>query len=138
MADYRTLLDPSIFLGAQDFPEEKTLTISRVLREALPTRGDEEKKAAPTIYFKNKDGKEIPRKYKVPKTIMYGLSLTFGNDVDGWIGKEVKLFAAKCMAFGEVEDCIRIRFSAEIDGKIHVWLKKRKANASSYIFKGDK
>jgi hypothetical protein len=135
MPDYRTLLDPSIFLGAQDFPTEKALTISRVLREALPEREGEEKKSKPAIYFKNPQGQEIPRKYNVPKTIMFGLSLLFGNDTDGWVGKEVKLFAAKCMAFGEVDDCIRIRFPAEIETKIYQRLKKRKASASTYIYK---
>ena len=45
------------------------------------------------------------------------------------------LFATKCLSFGDVEECVRIRFPEEIDARIYKWLKKRKANRSTYILK---
>lgn len=129
---YKKLLDPSIFVGPQDFTTDKTVTISRVVREGMPKRDDEKSAEAPMIYLAH-NGKELERKYKAPKSVLYGLSLTYGVDTDQWIGKPVTLFAAKCMAFGEVEECVRIRFTPEVDAKIIKWLKKRKANRSAYI-----
>ena len=70
---------------------------------------------------------------KVPKSVLYGLSLAYGSETDAWIGKPVVLFAAKCLSFGDVEECVRIRFAPEIDAKIRKWLKKRKASAGAYM-----
>lgn len=137
MPHYKMLLDPGLFIGPQDFPTEKTITIARVVREAMPKRDDDKPDSAPMIYFSHK-GQELPRKYKAPKSVLYGLSLAFGTDTDGWLGKDVTLFAAKCMSFGEIEECVRIRFPAEVDDKIRKWLKKRKANQSAYMIGGGK
>lgn len=136
MPHYKQLLDPGIFVGPQDFATDKTVQISRVVREAMPKREKDDKdESAPMIYFAAK-GKELDRKYKAPKSVLYGLSVTFGTDTDGWIGKDVTLFAAKCMSFGETEECVRIRFAAEVDAKIRKWLKKRKANPGAYMIGG--
>jgi len=140
MTHYKKLLDPSIFIGAQDFPEPKTVTISRLVREDIPERkgsSEEEKKAtpkqaAPMMYF-SAGGKELPRRYKVPKSVLYGLSLEMGPDVDLWAGKQITLFAARCMAFGEIEECVRVEFKPETTQKIYTWMKKRKANKSAYM-----
>ena len=134
MTHYKALLDPGVFVGPQDFTTDKTITISRVVREDMPKRDGEDKTSSPMMYFSHA-GAELPRKYKVPKSVLYGLSLLYGTDIDQWVGKSVTLFAAKCMSFGEVEECVRIRFSEEIDSKIFKWLKKRKANRSAYILK---
>ena len=134
MAHYKQLLDPGIFIGPQDFEVERTVTISRVVREDMPKRDGEDKSASPMMYFSHGE-KEMARKYKVPKSVLYGLSLLFGTDVDLWKGKPVTLFAAKCMSFGEVEECVRIKFPDDIDSKIRKWMKKRKANVSAYILK---
>jgi hypothetical protein len=129
---YKKLLDPSVFIGAQDFPEPKTVTISRVVREDMPERSGEAKQAAPMMYF-SAGGKELPRRYKVPKSVLYGLSLEMGSDIDLWAGKQITLFAARCMAFGEIEECVRVEFKPETTQKIYTWMKKRKANKSAYM-----
>ncbi len=134
MTHYKQLLDPGLFIGPQDFPKDKTLVISRMVREALPEREGDEKKSAPMMYFAH-DGKELSRKFKVPKSVLYGLSLELGTDVDQWAGKTVTLFAARCMSFGEVEECVRVRFSPDTEAKIRKWLKKRKANFNAYLIK---
>ena len=136
MAHYKSLLDPGIFIGPQDCTADKTVTVSRVVREDMPKRDGEEKSASPMMYFAH-NGAELPRKYKVPKSVLYGLSLLFGTDIDTWKGQQVTLFAGKCMSFGEVEECVRIRFPEDIDSKIRKWLKKRKASPSAYLIKNN-
>lgn len=133
MTHYKQLLDPGKFLGPQDFVKEREVTISRAARETLPARDGEPATAAPMLYIQTKDGSEYARPYKVPKSVMYGLSLALGTDCDAWKGQKITLFAAKCMSFGEVEECVRVRFSPEIDGKIRKWMKKRKASAAAYM-----
>lgn len=131
---YRKLLDPGEFLGPQDFPKEREVTIARVTSEKMKAR--EEGKSdtlAPMIFILDKDGKEYSRKFKIPKSVLHGLSLLLGTETDAWVGKKITLFSAKCLSFGDVEECIRVRFPAEIDGKIRKWLKKRKASASAYM-----
>lgn len=142
MAHWKSLLDPTVYVGAQDFTTDKTVAISRVVREVMPTRDkDEAEQSAVMIYFAPRKadgslGAELVRKYKAPKSVMYGLSLTFGTDTDSWIGKDVTLFAAKCLSFGDVEECVRVRFAADVDRKIRGWLKKRKASPKAYMLEG--
>ncbi len=132
---YKSFLDPTDFIGAADFPQPKACVIARIVREALPSRdGDKEKTAAPMIYFSHA-GKELPRKFKVPKSVLFGLSCELGTDTDGWIGKSITLFATKCMSFGTVEECIRVQFTAETEDRIRAWLKKRKASPSAYMIR---
>lgn len=135
MTHYKKLLDPGTFLGPQDFPADKTVVISRVVREKMPAKGEEEAKEAAVLYIKSADGSEYPRFYKLPKSVLYGLSLELGPDIDAWPGKSIVMFAAKCMSFGEVEECVRIRFSAENEAKVKKWMKKRGASVAAYILK---
>lgn len=134
MTHYKTLLDPGEFLGPQDFPTEREVTISRAVSEEMEDREEKgKKKRCPMIYLKGKDGGEYPRKFKVPKSVLYGLSCLLGTDIDTWKDQKITLFAAKCMSFGDVEECIRVRFPADIEAKVYKWLKKRKASRSAYI-----
>jgi hypothetical protein len=106
----------------------------------MPSRegeGASDEKSAAMIYFSaGNPPVELKRKYKVAKSVMYGLSLTFGTDTDGWIGKDITLFATKCTSFGETEECVRIRFAPDVDKKIFKWLKKRKSPQSAYMIGG--
>lgn len=132
---YKNLLDPGKFLGPQDFQQEREVTISRVSREKMPARDGEPEQSAPMMYITAKDGSEYPRPYKVPKSVMYGMSLAYGVETDAWKGQKVGIYAAKCMSFGEIEECLRVCFAPEVDAKIRKWMKKRKANPSAYIIK---
>lgn len=136
MAHYRALLDPGLFLGPADFAKEREVTISRVVREEIPARDGEEKQSSPMLYIRAKDGTEYPRKLKVPKSVLYGLSLLLGTETDAWVGKRITIFAAWCMSFGEREECLRVRFPAQIESGIRKWLKKRKASPSCYMIDG--
>jgi hypothetical protein len=134
MTHYKSLLDPGVFLGPQDFPAERTVKISRVVKEALPDREEGKSATAPMMYLVGKDGTEYPRKLKVPKSVLYGLSLALGTELEAWVGKEITVYSAKCLAFGEVEDCLRVRFPADVEARIYKWLKKRKASKSAYLY----
>ena len=133
MGHYKLLLDPAKYLNEADFPKERAVIISRIVREPLPEREGEDKKSAPMLYIKNTAGGEYSRPMKVPKIIMHGLNLLFGPETDAWIGKDITIYATTCMAFGTVEPCLRVRFPAEIDGKIRAWMKKRKVNPKAYV-----
>lgn len=130
---WKSYLDPGKYLGPADFPTERDVTISRIAREKLPKRDGEEEKSAPMLYIQAKDGSEYPRAFKVPKSVMYGLSLHLGTDADAWTGKRVGIFAAKCMSSGDTEECLRVRFPVEIDDRIRKWLKKRKVSPLAYM-----
>ena len=133
MAHYKSYLDPGKYLGPADFPTEREITISRLAREKLPARDGEPEQSAPMIYVVAKDGSEYPKPYKVPKLVMHGLSLAFGTEADAWKGQKIGMFKTTCMSFGDVEECLRLRFSPEIDGKIRKFMKKRKLNPSMYM-----
>jgi len=134
MAHWKTFMDPGKFLGPADFGNEgREVTISRIAREKMPKRDGEEEKSGTMLYIQTKDGSEYPRAFKVPKSVMYGLSLHLGTDAAAWIGKRVHIFAAMCMSFGEKEECLRIRFPADVDDRIRKWLKKRKASPMAYM-----
>jgi hypothetical protein len=133
MTHYKNLLDPTDFLGAADFPAPKTVTISRAVREKIDPK-DPKTLEAPMLYFVHA-GQEIRRKYKVPKSVLYALSLMFGPDVDEWKGKQITLMAAKCLSFGEVEECVRPVLTPEIESKVFKWLKKRKSSSQAFMIK---
>lgn len=134
MAHYKQLLDPGKFLGPADFgPQGREVTISRVSREAMPERKGEEKQSAPMLYITAKDGSEYPRPYKVPKSVLYGLSLMLGTETDAWKGQRIAIFSCFCLSFGDREECLRVRFPEQIEGQIRKWLKKRKASPSAYM-----
>ncbi len=133
MPHFKLLLDPAKYLGPVDFPTDREVTISRIVREKLPARDGEETKSAPMLYIKAKDGSEYARPLKVPKTVLHGIALMFGVDSDKWVTQKITVFATRCMAFGEIEECLRVRFPPEIDTKVRAWLKKRKASPSAYM-----
>jgi hypothetical protein len=137
MTHYKTLLDPTEFLGPADFPTPKTVTISRAVREKMPERKGEATTEAPMLYFSH-NGQEIKRKYKVPKSVLYALSLLLGPDIDEWKGKQITLMAAKCLSFGEVEECVRPVLSVDVEAKVFKWLKKRKSSSQAFMIKETK
>lgn len=131
MPHYRTFQDPTEWLGPQDFPSPKTVTIGRVEKEQVD--GPDGKKSAMVFYFTHK-GKELKRKLQVPKSVAYALSLHFDTpDTDQWLGKDITLYATRCLAFGQVEECVRIQVGEHIDKQVKSWLKKRRVSPRVYI-----
>lgn len=134
MPHFRALLDPGKYLTPADFTKEgREVTISRVVREAMPARDGEAVTHAPMLYVKDKTGAEYARPLKVAKSVLYGLSLLLGTETDAWKDQKITVFVAWCMSFGDKEEALRVRFPAEIDQKVRKYLKKRKASPSCYI-----
>ena len=100
------------YLGSHNLEqgEEMLLTIARFIGEEEVTTV-EGKKSKQVLYFKE----------PVPKMIMNitnGNMLTklYGSHPDGWIGKQIQVFAAQVRAFGKTQDALRIRdFVPKID-----------------------
>jgi hypothetical protein len=111
------LLFPNEYLAAADLQgKDVTLTISRLVQEALRTdKGDEDKWL---IYFaemeerSRRDKKKLNKRMVLNKTNAKTIAKLYGLETNDWIGKRITLFATTCQAFGETVDCIRIRESA--------------------------
>ena len=132
MKHWKTLLDPGVFLGPQDFPEPRAVTIARIAREKMPARDGEPEQSSPMLYIQAKDGTEYPRKLKLPKTVLYGLSIALGPDLDQWVGKQITVYATTCLSFGQPEECLRVQFDPQIEAKVIAYCKKRKVNPKVY------
>jgi hypothetical protein len=113
--DYR-LAFPHDYIGAPDLRgKDVTLTISRVdLDELLVVDGKgkgERKQKKLVLSFKELADRPEgqPRKLVANKTNATTIGKLHGSAVEGWIGKQVTLYATTCKAFGETVDCVRIR-----------------------------
>jgi hypothetical protein len=107
--------------------------VSRVAREKKAKREGEAEESGVMLYILGKDGAEYPRPLPVRSTMLYIVSLLHGPDIEGWVGKELTLFRTTCLSFNEVEECVRIRVSPDIDRKVLARLKKRKASPKTYM-----
>lgn len=124
---WKSFQDPGEYLQPHQFAEPKTVTISRVCAEKDP-----EGKTSMVIYFSHK-GKELKQKMHVAKSVRYSISLYLGSDeTEDWHGKDITIYQTKCLSFGVVEPCIRLKVSKEIDDKVRAWLKKRKSSIKCY------
>ena len=107
------LMFPSLYLGAHDLAgKDVVLTIRRVVREDLKTdRGTELK---PIMYFvetkakADKDGGD-ERRWVMNKTNATTIAAMYGNEIEGWYGKRITLYAAPVSAFGKEQEAIRVR-----------------------------
>ena len=94
------------YLGSHNLEsgEEMLLTIAKFVGEEPVQGADGSKSIKTVLYFKE----------NVPKMIMNitnGNTLTalYGSHPDGWIGKQIQIFATPVKAFGKVQDALRIR-----------------------------
>lgn len=116
---WKNFLDKD-YLGSHNLEkgEEMLLTIEKFEGEEMVRKLDGEKDQKvpkPVLYFKE----------DVPKMIMNitngnTLSALYGSHPDGWVGKQIQLYAASVKAFGKTQDALRIR---DFIPKIHVDVK---------------
>lgn len=132
MTHWKSLLDPSKYLGPADFPAERLVKISRVVREKKPKRDGEEEESGVMMYIIAKDGTEYPRPLPIRSTMMYAMAHVFGSEIEAWAGKEVPLYRTTCLSFGDVEECVRVRCDETLAKKIAARLKKRKASPKTW------
>jgi len=109
------LLYPSLYLGAAGLHgKDAVLTIRRLVVEELKTdRGSERK---PILYFEETKAKaekagspEKEKRLVLNKTNAMTIAKIHGNEVDGWRGKRITIFATQAQSFGKTVDCIRVR-----------------------------
>jgi hypothetical protein len=134
MPHYRSLYPPSDFLGPQDFPAPgREVTISRVALAEMPEREGKKKEKAACLWITAKDGSEYPRRLKLPKSFIFALSELLGPDYDQWAGKKITLVSAHCLAFGDVEECVRPVLPNAINDKVSAWLKRRNSSPRAWM-----
>ena len=66
-----------------------------------------EKDTKPVVRLKGKK-----KLWVLNKTNAKIIAKLHGNDVDGWVGKAIALYATTCDAFGETVECVRVRKAA--------------------------
>ena len=121
---WKNFLDKD-YLGSHNLEkgEEMLLTIEKFEGEEMVQKvggKNDEKTPKPVLYFKE----------NVPKMIMNitnGNTLTalYGSHPDGWIGKQIQIYAASVKAFGKTQDALRIRdFIPRRDVDVNGWAAK--------------
>ena len=118
---FKNFLDKD-YLGSHNLEkgEEMLLTIVKFEGEESVIGSDGSKSPKMVLYFKE----------EVPKMI---LNITNGNTIanlygthpDGWIGKQVQIFATPVKAFGKTQDALRIRD----------FVPKREVDTDNYVSK---
>lgn len=90
---------PSKYLSSHDLNGmEATLTISNVAMEVM---GQEQK---PVVYFQ-----EAGKGMVLNKTNANTIAQMYGDDTEGWLGKQIILFAMKVEMQGKLVDGLRCR-----------------------------
>jgi len=102
---WKNFLDKD-YLGSHNLEknEEMLLTIAGFIGEEEVCTTDGIKSKKPVIYFKE----------EVPKMIMNitngnTISALYGSHPEGWIGKQIRVYATAVKAFGKTQDALRIR-----------------------------
>lgn len=102
---WKNFLDKN-YLGSHNLEkgEEMLLTIAKFVGEESVKSSDDKEGVKQVLYFKE----------SVPKMILNitngnTLSALYGSHPDGWVGKQIQLFATPVKAFGKVQDALRIR-----------------------------
>ena len=103
--DFRKFMDKSI-LGSWDVPDggDLVLTIEYVAQDDVKNDRGTEKKL--TLHFKERDYKPMICNTTNAKAITqaYGSS-----KVEAWEGKKIGIYKAVISAFGQTQECLRIR-----------------------------
>lgn len=109
MGHYKLMFEDE-FLGAHDLlNRDVTVTIARVQIETLER--DDGKEDRPVMHFKEMQSRD-PKKRKrwiLGKFVARCIAMLHGTDADAWRDKQITIFPARCEAFGEMTDCIRVR-----------------------------
>lgn len=103
--DFRKFMDKS-FLGSWDVPDggDLILTIDYVSRDDVQNEKGHEKKMA--LHFKERDYKPMICNTTNAKAISKAHGST---KVDEWEGKRIAIYKATISAFGQTQECLRVR-----------------------------
>lgn len=97
---------PSKYIKCEDLNgREVPCKIARVLMEDVGAAGSPEEKAV--MYFAGKTKGIV-----LNKTNAMTISLSYGEDTDDWVNKDVILYPATTPFQGQIVPCIRLRIPA--------------------------
>ncbi len=99
------LLFPNDYLSAIELKgRDVTLTISSAVHELLQKRDGKSKKELVLRFEKT------PKKFVVNKTNANSIAVFLKeSEASKWVGKQITIYPTKCLAFGDMTDCIRVR-----------------------------
>ena len=102
---WRNFLDKN-YLGSHNLErgEEMLLTIEKFVGEEEVKTADGKASNNPVLYFKEESPKML---FNI--TNANTISALYGTHPDGWIGKQIQVYAASVRAFGKTQDALRIR-----------------------------
>ena len=103
--DFRKFMDKS-FLGSWDVPDggDLILTIDHVSRDDVQNEKGREKKM--TLHFKERDYKPMICNTTNAKAISKAHGST---KVEDWENKRISIYKATISAFGQTQECLRVR-----------------------------
>lgn len=109
--DFRKFMDKS-FLGSWDVPDggDLILTIDHVSRDDVQNEKGHEKKMA--LHFKERDYKPMICNTTNAKAISKAYNST---KVEDWENKKISIYKATISAFGQTQECLRVRDYAPKD-----------------------
>lgn len=98
------LMFPNDYLAAVECKgRDVTLTIEAVSKESLQM-SDGGKKPKMVMRFNG-----TTKKLVCNKTNADSIAQLYGTKAEEWVGKRITLYPTKCLAFGDMVECIRIR-----------------------------
>lgn len=103
--DFRKYMDKS-FLGSWDVPDtgDLVLTVDYVAQDDVQNDRGKEKKL--TIHFKENEYKPMICNTTNAKAI----SKAYGSTkVEDWVNKKISIYKATISAFGQTQECLRVR-----------------------------
>jgi hypothetical protein len=100
------LMFPNDYIAAAEFKgRDVTLTIAAINAEHLQLEGGT-KKEKMVMRFQG-----TVKKFVCNKTNANSIAQIpgYGSEASAWVGKRITLYPTKCLAFGEMVECIRVR-----------------------------
>jgi len=90
----------ALHLGEND----ATMTIASVDNPGTVKSADKKLIDKPIVRFTGTD-----KGFILNKTNARAIGLAHGNEMDGWAGKKITIYATTCEAFGDTVPCVRVR-----------------------------
>lgn len=95
---------PSKYVKAADLDGKTvTLTILKVTMEEMTTH-DNKKANKPVVWFE-----KATKGFVINLTNALIIANLYGDETDNWTGKRISIYPTRVKAFGQMQDCIRVR-----------------------------
>lgn len=99
-----SVIFPSKYVAAADLNGKTvTLTIKSVTMEEMVTH-ENKKVVKPVVWFE-----KATKGFVMNQTNAKIIVALYGDETDGWAGKRIAIYPTRVKAFGQMQDCIRVR-----------------------------